>query len=266
MRLQAVITCFSLVFYGRALAFSVHATTPRAIPARSPAAADTPSPPSSSAGEAASRVQEAAGLKQELLAALRRPSPPPIPDSSGSKARSQAIDDLLDRLCALNPTPRPGSTAAFAPLAEGTWRVAFAPHIAKLSTLAGVTFDPILYKLDGDGNIESNVRYTQKTPPFGVHDGWLSTRGGYGSRDETETAFVAWQEAWWNPGADAPSANSADGALASFVNTVGRAGFVSAFANFPVRYLDRDLCVFVFPLSNTRIVAVRQDGPFDPWL
>ena len=35
---------------------------------------------------------------------------------------------------------------------------------------------------------------------------------------------------------------------------------MNAFANFPVRYLDADLCVFVFPLSNTRIVAVREGG------
>ena len=30
------------------------------------------------------------------------------------------------------------------------------------------------------------------------------------------------------------------------------------FAMFPVDYLDEDLCVFVFPLFGTRIVAVRE--------
>ena len=46
---------------------------------------------------------------------------------------------------------------------------------------------------------------------------------------------------------------------------LGTAGFVSAFANFPVKYLDRDVCVFVFPLSGTRIMAVREGGALDVW-
>ena len=32
-----------------------------------------------------------------------------------------------------------------------------------------------------------------------------------------------------------------------------------------VKYLDRDVCVFVFPLSGTRIVAVREGGALDVW-
>lgn len=197
-------------------------------------------------------------LKRELLSLLRQPSPPPV---VGDPGRSARIDVLLDRLCDLNPTPRPGSSASFVPVATGTWRVVFAPHITKLSALAGLMFDPILYKLDTSGSIESNVRYTG---PFGVN-GWLSTRGGYGSRDESELSFVEWDEIWWNPSASAPSKASVDGAFAPVVTAVGRAGFVSSFADFPVRYLDKDLVVFVFPLSNTRIVAVPHSGDLDPW-
>eukprot|EP00965_Chrysotila_dentata_P226497 6195457-Pleurochrysis_carterae.AAC.4 len=32
-----------------------------------------------------------------------------------------------------------------------------------------------------------------------------------------------------------------------------------------VEYLDDDLCVFVFPLSATRIAAVREGGLLDVW-
>ena len=32
-----------------------------------------------------------------------------------------------------------------------------------------------------------------------------------------------------------------------------------------VKYLDRDVCVFVFPLSGTRIMAVREGGALDVW-
>ena len=36
----------------------------------------------------------------------------------------------------------------FAPLAAGKWRVAFAPHITKLSALGQVRFDPTYYALE----------------------------------------------------------------------------------------------------------------------
>ena len=39
---------------------------------------------------------------------------------------------------------------------------------------------------------------------------------------------------------------------------MARAGFIPLFATFPVDYLDEDLCVFIFPLFGTRIVAVRE--------
>jgi len=195
----------------------------------------------------------------DLVTLLSTPAPPPV--AASDAARSDSIDALLDALCPLNPTPRPGSTEGFAPLAAGRWRVAFAPHIAKLSALGGVRFDPIIYALRPDGSIESNVRYTW----LGGLSGWLSTRGRYGSRDEDQVSYVEWEDAWWNPGADAPSADPADGAFAPLVSAMGTAGFVSAAANFPVKYLDRDLCVFVFPLSGTRILAVREGGALDVW-
>ena len=46
----------------------------------------------------------------------------------------------------------------FAPLAAGKWRVAFAPHITKLSALALARFDPIYYVLDGRPGLRARVR------------------------------------------------------------------------------------------------------------
>lgn len=196
---------------------------------------------------------------EDISLELRTPTLPPVGASENS--RLERLDGLLDELCLLNPTPKPGSTAGFAPLAAGRWRVAFAPHIIKLSSLGAVHFDPIYYLLDGSGGIESNVQYKW----LGGVQGWLSTRGSYGSRDEEETSFVEWDDAWWDPGAAKPSRDPADGVFAPLVKAIGSAGFVSAFANFPVRYLDRDVCVFVFPLSGTRIMAVREGGALDVW-
>ena len=207
---------------------------------------------SSASAAAAPPLAGVDALKSELRDLLAAPTPPPI---AASDARAGAIDAALDRLCALNPTPRPGSAAAIAPVAPGRWRVAFAPHIAKLSSLAGTRFDPILYNLARDGSIVSNVRYST----LGGFKGWLSTSGSFGSRDDA-TSFVEWDDAWWQPGdAEAPGGPD-EGFAAPVVSALGRLGFVNAFANFPVRYLDADLCVFVFPLSNTRIVAVREGG------
>ena len=45
---------------------------------------------------------------------------------------------------------------------------------------------------------------------------------------------------------------------AETIRPMARAGFIPLFATFPVDYLDEDLCVFVFPLFGTRIVAVRE--------
>eukprot|EP00316_Scyphosphaera_apsteinii_P016583 CAMPEP_0119343244 /NCGR_PEP_ID=MMETSP1333-20130426/106343_1 /TAXON_ID=418940 /ORGANISM="Scyphosphaera apsteinii, Strain RCC1455" /LENGTH=203 /DNA_ID=CAMNT_0007355625 /DNA_START=271 /DNA_END=879 /DNA_ORIENTATION=+ len=198
-------------------------------------------------------------LLSKISEALRTPTLPPV--RADDMMRLELLDSLLDQLCCLNPTIQPGSTRSFAPIATGRWRVAFAPHIIKLSALGYVTFDPILYVLNAQGGIESNVQYKWLG---GVH-GWLSTRGRYGSRDEDEVSFVEWDEAWWNPGAAVPTASPADGAFASIVSALGDAGFVSAFANFPVKYLDRDVCIFEFPLSGTRIMAVREGGSLDVW-
>ena len=70
---------------------------------------------SSAAAAPVSGVDE---LKSELRGLLAAPTPPPI---AASDARAGAIDAALDRLCALNPTPRPGSAEAFMPVAPGRW-------------------------------------------------------------------------------------------------------------------------------------------------
>jgi hypothetical protein len=197
-------------------------------------------------------------LLGELRPLLSKPVPPPF---FGDDVRAARIDTILDGLRDVNPTPQPGSTASFAPIAPGTWRVAHAPHIAKISTLVGMRFDPILYLLQGDGRITSHVQYSWLG---GAAKGWLSTIGKYGSRDNF-TSFVEWDDAWWAPSVARPADDPAAGAFAPLISGLGKRGFISAFANFPVEYLDADLCVFVFPLSQTRIAAVRLGGRLDVW-
>ncbi|KAJ1457029.1 hypothetical protein M885DRAFT_516075 [Pelagophyceae sp. CCMP2097] len=170
------------------------------------------------------------------------------------------IDSTLDSLAELNPTPQPGAAAGFGAFAQGNWRVAHAPHIAKISKLALTSFPTIEYQLgpcgEAGGAITAHVQYDSKL----VGTGWLSTRGTYGSKGD-DVSFISWDEAWWNPGADSPTASASEGFLSPVVSFLGNLGFVDEFARFPVSFLDEDLVVFTFPLSNTRIAAVRVLDP-----
>jgi hypothetical protein len=166
-----------------------------------------------------------------------------------ARAPTSQIDAAVDAL--------PGEKGVgdrFAELARGRWRVVHAPHIKNiLGRLLGSRFD-VLYDIgvDGDGGpMESNVKYAGF---WG--EGYLSTRGTW--RRDGDRCVLDWRDGWWDPGADKPSADPAESYASETIRPMARAGFIPLFATFPVDYLDEDLCVFVFPLFGTRIVAVRE--------
>ena len=167
-----------------------------------------------------------------------------------ARAPTKEIDDAVDALPA-----QPAVGSSFARLAKGRWRVVHAPHIKNiLGRLLGSRFD-VVYDIGvagGDrGPMESNVKYAGF---FG--QGYLSTRGTW--RREGDRCVLDWRDGWWDPGADKPSADPAESYASETIRQMARAGFIPLFATFPVDYLDEDLCVFVFPLFGTRIVAVRE--------
>ena len=167
-----------------------------------------------------------------------------------ARAPTKEIDDAVDALPA-----QPAVGGSFARLAKGRWRVVHAPHIKNiLGRLLGSRFD-VVYDIgvdgDGGGPMESNVKYAGF---WG--EGYLSTRGTW--RRDGDRCVLDWRDGWWDPGADKPSSDPADSYAAETVRPMARAGFIPLFATFPVDYLDEDLCVFVFPLFGTRIVAVRE--------
>lgn len=213
----------------------------------------------------AGAVDAALDPRKELFEELKRQQ------SAGgtTPSSSERCEQVLDHLTQLNPTTQPGAFQGFGARATGRWRVAHAPHIAKLSGLLGAVFDPIFYDLDapelsrGGGDIQSHVRYSLLG---GQIKGWLSTSGDYGTDDGNITSRVDWTQAWWDAtSAETWSVNPEDGTFAPLVTALGKLGFVSSFAKFPVQYLDDDICVFVFPLSGTRILAIRTGSPMDIW-
>ena len=166
-----------------------------------------------------------------------------------ARAPTKEIDDAVDALPA-----QPAVGSSFARLAKGRWRVVHAPHIKNiLGRLLGSRFD-VVYDIgvSGDGGpMESNVKYAGF---WG--EGYLSTRGTW--RRDGDRCVLDWRDGWWDPGATQPSSDPAASYAAETIRPMARAGFIPLFATFPVDYLDEDLCVFVFPLFGTRIVAVRE--------
>jgi hypothetical protein len=129
----------------------------------------------------------------------------------------------VNALAALNPTPNPGLEMSFRSAAPGSWRVAYAPHIRRLSSVLGTRFDPIRYILSGDGGVVSNVKYDSSI--FGR--GWLSASGSYGSIDATDTR-ISFDKFWWKilGGNDAsPGTGPDDGDFSSLVQGIGSKGF-----------------------------------------
>ena len=167
-----------------------------------------------------------------------------------ARAPTKEIDDAVDALPA-----QPAIGDSFARMARGKWRVVHAPHIKNiLGRLLGSRFD-VLYDIGVDGGdggpMESNVKYAGF---WG--EGYLSTRGTW--RRDGDRCVLDWRDGWWDPGATQPSSDPAASYASETIRPMARAGFIPLFATFPVDYLDEDLCVFVFPLFGTRIVAVRE--------
>jgi hypothetical protein len=181
--------------------------------------------------------------------------------NTASKTRTEILNDLV----AANPTKRPGAGDVFSPIACGTWKIIYAPHISTLSGLVGGSFNPVVYDMKSDGTITSHARY--EFPLLG--HGWLSVSGTYGSEDENRMCRVDFDKGWLVPEKESsqipgPPAASLEVAPDTFykdaVNKLAKLGFRREFSVFPVSYLDHDLIVFDFELFGTRICA-RKVSP-----
>jgi len=191
---------------------------------------------------------------------------------------------LLQELCAVNPTPRPGSTAAWAAdtvVVVGEWRVVYAPHMDAMGRLLRGRFAPVIYQMsnDADNNNNKIVSHARVKLPF-LGSWWFSVSGTYGSVDQDRVCRVNFDEAWvrridvvddendttgssspdndddscYYPNIDAVPESPAK----EWIRRTGRTLFVEAVAVFPVSYLDHDLVVFDFELLGTRICALKQ--------
>jgi hypothetical protein len=202
----------------------------------------------------------------------------PIPISAAKQALLKNLDDthgfndatqertsLVSAMIDENPTPRPGSTKSFAPLAAGTWRIVYAPHISTMGKLFFGSFDPVYYILRDDGTMTSHARY--QFPLIG--SGWLSVSGTFSSQDEDQICRVDFEKAWIKLPSDIDESHdfqpfddldSVPSSLPkTIINFIGKLGFAEQFSVFPVSFLDNDTIVFDFKLLGTRICARKLD-------
>lgn len=164
-----------------------------------------------------------------------------------------------------------GAAASFAG-SDGVWEVFYAPHIQGLSTtFAGVKFRPLRYTISQNGTVlRSDVRYSSSL--FG--SGWLSSEGTIKAAESNARVDLVFESFWVKGGGndDDPSPGNpvrdSGGNLSvvdALVNAVGRAGFISQLAVFPVLYFNQEagVCVFRFPPLRSNI-ATRRRGPAPP--
>ncbi len=151
---------------------------------------------------------------------------------------------------------KPGLRETFDSVAQGNWKVLYAPHMTTIGNLFGGGFD-VQYILHPQGRIESHAKYN--FPLIG--NGFLSVSGTYDSAGEN-ICRVDFDKVWIRIGNfDEPYASLdkvPGGMMKDFINAVGKAFFIEQVSVFPISFLDDNFIVFDFPLLGTRICAMKQ--------
>lgn len=156
----------------------------------------------------------------------------------------------------------PGLLETFSLVAEGCWKVIYAPHMTTIAGLFGGKFD-VKYILYPTGKMESHAEYDFPI----VGRGFLSVSGTFGSVDKN-TSRVDFDQAWiktLHPSASNknnqpyPTLDQVpDGKIKHLINSIGKTLFIEQFSVFPISFLDENLIVFDFPLLGTRICALKK--------
>lgn len=157
---------------------------------------------------------------------------------------------------------KPGLASTFGSVAQGTWKVIYAPHMTTMAGIARGSFD-VQYTMDGDGNMVSHARYSFPV----VGEGYLSVSGTYGSVNE-DVCRVDFDKVWFksltgsdnNRNDDEPYQALEDvpaGPIKDLINKIGNLFFIDGVSVFPVSFLDSELIVFDFELLGTRICAKK---------
>jgi len=159
---------------------------------------------------------------------------------------------------------KPGLWRSMQPVAEGTWKVIYAPHLAfGRDVLGGGDLD-VSYLLKADGTLSSHAKWSNfPWIPSETKSIYLSVSGTYGSVSDN-VCEVLWDKAWvrsvdkegltkdvpFDSLDDVP-----DSIPKNLINAMGKLFFIRPVSVFPVSFLSEDLVVFDFELLRTRICA-----------
>lgn len=191
----------------------------------------------------------------------------------GEKSKEEVASSSPASIVPTVSYEKPGSTETFlasgaaSPVAEGSWKVVYAPHMTTAMDIFRGRFD-VAYDLFSDSRIVSHAYYDFPV----VGKGYLSVSGTYGSvpNDATNTySRLNFDKAWIKALPSSSSTTTAaatpydsldavpDSFLKTIINEIGKRAFIESVAVFPVSFLDDDTIVFEFEFLGTKICAKK---------
>jgi hypothetical protein len=152
----------------------------------------------------------------------------------------------------------PASWESMRPVAAGTWKVVYAPHMTAMASWAagGGSFD-VTYDLQQDDTMISHAKLDFSWLPPLV----LSVSGTYGSVSD-QVCRVDFDRAWITLEGESPYPSYddvPDDVLKPIISFLGKLFFIKQVSVFPISFLDENIIVFDFELLGTRICARKID-------
>ena len=154
----------------------------------------------------------------------------------------------------------PGEWESMQPVAAGTWKVVYAPHMTTMAALAGNGSFDVSYVLETDGTMMSHAVCDFPWLPTNVI---LSVSGTFGSVS-SQVCRVDFDRVWVTLDREKPHATFEDvpqDGCKSIISALGQLFFIHQISVFPISFLDENLIVFDFELLGTRICARKMDNP-----
>lgn len=168
-----------------------------------------------------------------------------------------SIDEFLSSVSAKDVSIQsPAAWESMRPVATGTWKVVYAPHMTTMGRIAGNGSFDVTYILQQDGTMVSHAKCDFPWLPPLV----LSVSGTFGSVSE-QVCRVDFDRAWVTFGETPYSSYEEvpDDYGKPIIFFLGKLFFIKQVSVFPVSFLDDNLIVFDFELLGTRICARKID-------
>lgn len=181
------------------------------------------------------------------------------------KDRTRLLQEMIDskvetpiqeykRSGANGSIENPALWQSMQPVAKGTWKVVYAPHMTTMTEIGGGSLN-VSYILSEDGTIISHAVCAFPWLPSGRVV--LSVSGTFSSVSST-VCRVDFNRAWVTLDSKEPYGTFQavpESGSKKLISSLGQLFFIEQVSVFPVSWLDDNLIVFDFELLGTRICA-----------